>query len=361
MSNSDQPHAKGRGSHINPPTRFALPHYEADLEHVEHDAEYLDSLRNPRTEYFPDASRSIVTENDSPDIGFRYSINPYRGCSHGCAYCYARPYHEYLGLNAGLDFETKVFVKEDAPELFREFLNRDKWVPEQIGLSGVTDCYQPAERHYGLTRRILEVAVEARQPMSIITKNALIARDLDLLQDLASENLVHVNVSITTLDAALVRSLEPRTTTPAARLRAVKELSAAKVPVRVLIAPIIPGLTDSEIPAILQAAKEAGAMHAGYTMLRLPVTVAPVFREWLQRERPDHLERIEGRVRAMRRGKLYDSEFGQRMTGTGQMAEQIRNLFRLFRRRYGLDGGLPDYDCTRFRPPLPKTGQLRMF
>jgi DNA repair photolyase len=361
MSKSDQPQATGRGSQINPPTRFALPYYEADLEHVEHDTEYLDSLRNPRTEYFPDASRSIVTENDSPDIGFRFSINPYRGCAHGCAYCYARPYHEYLGLNAGLDFETKVFVKEDAPELFREFLNRDKWQPEQIGLSGVTDCYQPVERHYQLTRRILEVAVEARQPMSVITKNALITRDIDLLQNLASENLVHVNVSITTLDAALARSLEPRTTTPAARLRAVKELSAAKVPVRVLVAPIIPGLTDCEIPSILEAAKEAGAMHAGYTILRLALTVAPVFREWLQRERPDHLERIEGRVRNMHGGKLNDSEFGRRMTGSGEMAEQIRNLFRLFRRRHGLDGGLPDYDCTRFRPPLPKTGQLRLF
>jgi DNA repair photolyase len=361
MSESSRPNAKGRGSQINPPNRFGGPHYEADLEHVEHDAEYLEGLHNLPTEYLPDHSRSIVTENESPDIGFRYSINPYRGCSHGCSYCYARPYHEYLGLNAGLDFETKIFVKEDAPDLFREFLGRDKWVPEPVALSGVTDCYQPAERHCRLTRGCLEVAVEARQPMTLITKNALILRDLDLLQNLASENLVHVTMSVTTLDAELARSLEPRTSAPAARLRAVKELSAARVPVRVFVAPVIPGLNDNEIPAILQAAKDAGAWHAGYTMLRLPLTVAPVFREWLRRERPEHLTRVEGRLREVRGGKLNDSEFGRRMTGTGELAEQIGNLFRLFRKRYGLDNELPPYDCTRFRTPQPKKGQLRLF
>ncbi len=361
MSTPDRPDAKGRGSQLNPPNRFGGPQYEADLEQVEHDADYLASLHNLATEYIPDRSRSIVTENDSPDINFRYSINPYRGCSHGCAYCYARPYHEYLGLNAGLDFETKIFVKEDAPDLFREFLGRDKWVPEPVAMSGVTDCYQPAERHFKLTRGCLEVAVEARQPMSIITKNALILRDLDLLQDLASENLVHVSLSVTTLDAELGRVMEPRTSTSAARLRAIKELSAAGVPVRVLLAPVIPGLTDSEIPAILQAAKEAGARHAGYTLLRLPLTVAPVFREWLARTRPEHLARVEGRVRDMRGGKLNDAEFGLRMTGCGEMAEQLVNLFRLFRKRFGLDTDLPPYDCTRFRTPQPKKGQLRLF
>jgi DNA repair photolyase len=361
MSTSDRPNAKGRGSQLNPPNRFGGPHYEADLEQVEHDAEYLAGLHNLATEYLPDRSRSIVTENDSPDIPFRFSINPYRGCSHGCSYCYARPYHEYLGLNAGLDFETKIFVKEDAPDLFREFLGRDQWVPQPVAMSGITDCYQPAERQYRLTRGCLEVAVEARQPMSLITKNALILRDLDLLQDLASENLIHVTISVTTLDAELGRVMEPRTSTPAARLRAVKELSAAGVPVRVLVAPVIPGLTDSEIPAILQAAQEAGARHAGYTLLRLPLTVAPVFREWLARARPEHLARVEGRVRDLRGGKLNDSEFGQRMTGSGEMAEQLANLFRLFRRRFGLDTDLPPYDCTRFRTPKPKKGQLRLF
>jgi DNA repair photolyase len=361
MSTSDRPSPHGRGSHINPPNRFGGLHYEADLEQVEHDEEYLASLENPRTEYLPDHSRSIVSENDSPDIKFRYSINPYRGCSHGCAYCYARPYHEYLGLNAGLDFETKIFVKEDAPELFREFLGRDQWVPEAVALSGVTDCYQPVERRYRVTRGCLEVAVEARQPMTLITKNALVTRDLDLLQNLAAEKLVHVTISITTLDPALARSLEPRTSIPTARLRAIKELSTAGVPVRVLIAPIIPGLTDSEIPALLEAAKEAGAWHAGYTMLRLPLTVAPVFREWLERERPDHLERVEGRVRSVRGGKMNVSEFGTRMRGTGEMADQTSRMFHLFRKRFGLENELPPYDCTRFRAPLPTRGQLRLF
>jgi DNA repair photolyase len=361
MSAPDRSGAKGRGSHLNPGNRFGLPVYEPDLEHVAHDADYLAALDNPRTEYLPDASRSIVTENDSPDIGFRYSINPYRGCTHGCAYCYARPGHEYLGLNAGLDFETKVFVKERAPELFRDFLGRDSWQPEPIALSGVTDCYQPAERRFRLTRGILEVAVECRQPMTLITKNALILRDLDLLRDLASENLVHVSVSVTTLDPALARSMEPRTSTPSARLRAIHDLSAANVPVCVLVAPIIPGLNDSEIPSILEAAKSASAWHAGYTLLRLPLTVAPVFREWVQRERPELLQRIEGRLRGMRGGKLNDSQFGRRMTGSGEMAEQLRSLFHLFRKRHGLERELPACDCTRFRPPLPTKGQLRLF
>ena len=353
----DQPFAKSRGSQINPPNRFGGQWYEADLEHVEHDQEYLESLRNKPTEYIPDDSKSIVTENDSPDMGFRFSINPYRGCSHGCSYCYARIYHEYLGWNAGLEFETKILVKEKAPQLFREFLCRDAWSPETIAMSGVTDCYQPVERQYRLTRGCLEVAAEAQQPMGIITKNALVLRDLDILRDMAMAQLVQVNLSITTLDAKLARSMEPRTSTPAARLRAVKELTEAGVPVRVLIAPVIPGLNDAEIPAILQAAKEAGAKGSAYILLRLPLTVAPVFREWLERTLPSRLQRIEGRIRDTRGGKLNVSEFGTRMRGTGEIAEQIRDMFRLFAKRFGLNGKLPPLDCTRFRPP----GQMRLF
>jgi len=353
----DRPLAKGRGSQINPANRFGGPWYETDLEQVEHDQEYLESLRNRPTEYIPDNSKSIVTENDSPDVGFRFSINPYRGCSHGCAYCYARIYHEYLGWNAGLDFETKILVKEKAPELFQEFLCRDTWKPETIAMSGVTDCYQPAERQYRLTRGCLEVAAEAQQPMGIITKNALVLRDLDILRDMAAAQLVQVNLSITTLDAELARSMEPRTSTPAARLRAVKELTEAGVPVRVLVAPVIPGLNESEIPAILQAAREAGAKGAAYVLLRLPLTVAPVFREWLERTLPSRLQRIEGRIRDTRGGKLNNSEFGTRMRGTGEIAEQIRDMFRLFAKRFGLDGKLPPLDSTRFRPP----GQMRLF
>jgi DNA repair photolyase len=358
MAHPERPTAKGRGSQLNPPNRFGGP--QVDWEQIE-DEEYLECLLKRPTEYLPDHCKSIVSENDSPDVGFRYSINPYRGCSHGCCYCYARPTHEFLGLNAGLDFETKIFVKESAPELFREFLAKESWKPEPIALSGVTDCYQPGERRFRLTRGCLEVAVETQQPMSIITKNALVLRDLDLLQSLAAANLVHVHLSITTLDKELARTMEPRTSTPPARLRAVRTLAAAGVPVGVMVAPVIPGLNDSEIPALLAAAKEAGAMGAGYILLRLPLTVAPVFREWLERTLPTRIERIEGRIRSTRGGRLNDSTFGTRMRGTGETAKQIAEMFRLFAKRYGLDGPLPPYDLTRFRPPQLKTGQLRLF
>ena len=255
----NEPAPKGRGSHVNPPNRFGLPLYQPDFEQLEGDEDALERLRRPPTEFLPDKARSVVSENHSPDIPFRYSLNPYRGCEHGCSYCYSRPYHEYLGFSAGLEFETKIVVKEDAPELFRDFLAHDRWRPESITLSGVTDCYQPAERRFLLTRRCLEVAVEARQPLTIITKNALVLRDLDLLRDLAADNLIHVLLSVTTLDAVLARSMEPRTSTPEARLRAVRTLTEAGVPAMVLVAPVIPGLNDSEIPAVLAAAKEAGA------------------------------------------------------------------------------------------------------
>jgi DNA repair photolyase len=361
MSAPDPPAPPGRGSPLHPPDRFGNPYHELDLDTLDDDPDALQALRDVRTHYIPDHSRSIVSENDSPDVGFRFSINPYRGCAHGCSYCYARPTHEYLGFNAGLDFETKILVKESAPALLRAFLARPAWQPERIAMSGVTDPYQPCERHFRIARGCLEVALEAQQPLGIITKNALIVRDLDLLRPLAAANLVHVNVSVTTLDASLARSLEPRTSTPAARLRAIKALAEAGVPVRVLTAPIIPGLNDSEIPAILEAAKEAGARAAGYTLLRLPWTVAPVFREWLARVLPERQQRIEGRIQDARGGKWNDADFANRMSGTGAFAEQIANLFRLFARKYALDGPLPPYDATRFRPPLPTTGQLRLF
>jgi DNA repair photolyase len=358
MASSDRRPSKGRGSHLHPPNRFEATHVEPIAE----DPDPAEAARRPLpTTFITDHARSIVTENDSPDIPFRYSLNPYRGCEHGCAYCYSRPTHEYLGLNAGLDFETRILVKEQAPALFRAFLARPAWSPEPIVMSGVTDPYQPGERHFRITRGCLEVAVEARQPMSLITKNALILRDLDLLRDLAADDLLHVNISVTTLDLALARSLEPRTSSPDARLRAVMTLAAAGIPVRVLVAPLVPGLNDSEVPAILAAAKEAGARAAGWQMLRLPLSVAPVFREWLQRERPGLVERVEGRIRAARGGRLNDARFGTRMTGTGETARQIGALCRLFARRYGLDGGLPDYDCTRFRPPRTPSGQGWLF
>jgi DNA repair photolyase len=317
--------------------------------------------RNPATAFLPDRARSVVTENASPDVGFRYSVNPYRGCEHGCPYCYARPTHEYLGLDAGLGFETTILVKHDAPALFRAFLARPAWVPEPVALSGVTDPYQPCEREYRLTRRCLEVAAAADQPVGLITKNALVLRDLDLLGPMAARRLAQVNVSVTTLDPALARAMEPRASTPAARLRAVRELSAAGVPVRVLVAPVVPGLTDHEMPAILAAARAAGATAAGYGLLRLPLAVAPVFLDWLARTRPDCKGRVLARIRGVRGGRLNDAAFGRRMTGEGELADQIGGLFRVFARRHGLDGDLPAYDCSRFRPPPDARGQGRLF
>ena len=361
INSSQPPQAKGRGSQINPPNRFLPVLYEQDFEQLEHDTEYLEGLRHLPTKYYPDHSLSLVMENQSPDIGFRYSVNPYRGCAHGCAYCYARPTHEYHGLSAGTDFETKIFVKERAPELFRDWLARDQWSPEVIVFSGVTDCYQPAEKQFELTRSCLEIAAEARQPISIITKNALILRDLDLLSRMAEDRTIAVNVSITTLQQELTRTLEPRTSAPTARLRTVRELSQAGVPVNVMVAPVIPGLNDSEIPQILEAAADAGAQTAHYVLLRLPYTVKPVFLEWLERTRPNEKARIESRIRACRDGNLYTAQFGKRMKGTGTLAEQIGKLFRVFAKKHGLDQSLPALETKHFRSPLPTSGQLRLF
>lgn len=351
----------GRGAGINPPNRFLTSHVAADYEQFEGDDELLAELENPRTEYLPDDSQSIISENDSPDVPFRYSLNPYRGCSHGCSYCYARPYHEYLGMSAGLDFETKVLVKHRAAELFRQFLARPAWRPEPITLSGVTDCYQPAERRFRLTRACVEAALAARQPLGIITKNALVVRDLDLLKDMAARRLVHVNLSITTLDAGLARVMEPRTSTPAAKLRSIRQLSAAGVSVRVMVAPVIPGLTDHEIPAVLAAAAEAGAQGAGYVLLRLPLTVRPVFLDWLERMQPTKRSRVEAFVRSTRDGQMNTSEWGRRMKGTGPLAEQIGQMFRTFARKHGLDRPLPEQDTSAFEPPPSGDGQLRLF
>jgi DNA repair photolyase len=303
----------------------------------------------------------VITETDSPDVPFRFSINPYRGCEHGCAYCYARPYHELLGMNAGLDFETKILVKFDAPRLLRGELNRRGWQGEVICLSGVTDCYQPAERQFRITRGLLEVMQQARQAVSIVTKNALILRDLDLLGPMGQQRLAQVNISLPSLDQGLTRVMEPRTSAPAARLRAIRELTAAGVPVRVLISPIIPGLTDHHVPQVMQAAKEAGAIEAHYTLLRLPLSVAPIFLDWLDTHRPELRPRVEQRIRATRDGCLSDPQFGRRMSGSGTYAETIRTAFVVFAKRFGLDRPLPPLDTEQFRPPALPSGQLRLF
>jgi DNA repair photolyase len=352
---------KGRGAGVQPQNPYLRVQTRADLEQVESDDEYLDQLARPPTEYIADQSQSIVTENDSPDVGFRYSVNPYRGCSHGCSYCYARPTHEYFGLSAGLDFETKVFVKYTAAELLREFLARPSWRPETIVFSGVTDCYQPAERQFKITRACMAVAAECRQPVGIITKNAVVVRDLDLLTELAAHNAVHVSLSITSLDPQLARRMEPRTSAPDARLRAIRELSAAGIPTSVMVAPIIPGLNDSEMPAILAAAREAGAGGAGYVLLKPATTVREVFMEWLGRTYPDRLPRIETLIRSTRAGRLNDSKFGRRQRGTGPVADLIADTFALWTSKLGYPDVDTPLNCDAFRPPRPSSGQLQLF
>ncbi|MFN0197527.1 MAG: PA0069 family radical SAM protein [Planctomycetaceae bacterium] len=348
------------GSHLDPPNRFQKERLVADDEHWDGDEASLAGEPHREIELIDDHSQSLVTSNDSPDIPFRFSANPYRGCIHGCAYCYARNTHEYLGMNAGLDFETKIVVKRQAPELFRQFLRKRKLSGDVIAFSGVTDCYQPVEREFRLTRQCLEIALEFRQPVAIVTKNALVLRDLDILSDMAELNLVRVFLSINSLDRELARRLEPRTSIPASRLRAVQYLSEAGVPVGVMVAPVIPGLNDNEIPQVLEAAANAGAKSAAYILLRLPITVEPVFREWLTRNLPTHVERIEHRIRQTRHGKLNSSTWGERMKGAGPIADQIRSIFQLFKHKHGLDQELPPLDFTRFRDPhAPR--QLSLF
>jgi DNA repair photolyase len=357
----------GRGSQVRPSNRFERVRLEASEVQEEAVAAELAAAIEPdrkdrrlHTQFFADASQSILASNDSPDVGFRWSVNPYRGCEHGCAYCYARPTHEYLGFDSGLDFETRIMVKHRAPELLRQALSQASWRGELIAFSGVTDCYQPAERDYRLTRGCLQVCAEARQCVTIVTKNALVTRDLDILAPLAAERLADVNVSLTTLDADLARRLEPRTSPPSKRLDAIRQLSAAGVGVRALLAPIIPGLNDEEMPAILAAARDAGAKAASYVLLRLPHGVQPIFLDWLEQHVPDKRARIEARIRDTRGGKLSDSQFGRRHRGQGSYADQIAATFRVFSHKLELNRGLPKLDQSRFTPPDVR-GQLRLF
>ena len=322
----------GRGASYNPPNRFEPLSYEPDPEWV--DPDEPDPWKT--TQYFRDAARTVLTRNNSPDVPFDVGLNPYRGCSHGCAYCFARPNHEYLGLSAGLDFESKIFVKLDAPQLLRAELSSRRWKPEPIIMSGVTDPYQPAERRFRITRGCLEVLTEFRNPIAIITKNHLVTRDVDLLAELASHGAAVVNVSITSLEVKLQRVMEPRTSIPARRLAAVETLSRAGVPVNVMIAPVVPGLTDHELPAILHAAAAAGARSAGYIPLRLPGAVADIFQRWLADHFPDRKERVLNRIREIRGGKLNDPRFGSRMRGSGPYWEQVGAMFETVSRREGL-------------------------
>lgn len=351
-----QPTIKGRGAAHNPPNRFEPVAFEID-------GDFLDGEERPapRTQYFKDSARSIIVANDSPDVGFTHSINVYRGCAHGCCYCYARPTHEYLGLSAGLDFETKIFVKEKAPELLRQEMQRAKWAPVMLAMSGVTDCYQPIERQLKLTRRCLQVLAEFRNPVGIVTKSHLVTRDIDVLQELASYSAAVVLVSITTLDASLSAKMEPRAASPSRRLAAVKALAEAGVPVGIMVAPVVPGLTDHEIPAILQAAADAGAQWAGYTTLRLPGAVAELFAGWAADHYPDRRDKILNRVRELRGGKLNDPRFGSRMRGAGVFADQFSAVFKLAKRRAGLNKPFPELSLDAFRRPLRDGEQLTLF
>jgi len=345
---------KGRGAAFNPPNRFAqLQYHPLDVE-----VEYDDDPPPFRTQFFDDTSRTILARNDSPDISFTYSINPYRGCEHGCIYCYARPSHEYLGFSAGLDFESKIMVKRDAPKLLEEALNKKTWIPQTVTISGNTDCYQPAERHFRLTRACLEVFFRFRNPVSIITKNALILRDIDILREMARFNIVHVLVSMITLDPDLVRKLEPRTATPSSRLHTIDELAGQGIPVGLNLAPVIPGLTDQEIPALLRAAADNGATAAAFSPVRLPGAVEPLFVEWIRRTFPDRSTKVLNRIRSIHEGKLNDSRFGSRMTGKGEIARVMRELFELHVSRYGLNDGWKDLATKHFRRDRDGQGEL---
>lgn len=342
---ADRSPIRGRGAAGNPANRFERISYVPDPECTDPEDPA------PETQFLTDTSRSIIAYNDSPDVGFDASLNPYRGCEHGCIYCYARPTHEYLGFSAGLDFETKILVKEDAPDLLRGELASARWNPQVVAISGVTDPYQPVERRLMLTRRCLEVFLEFRNPVALVTKNYLVTRDLDLLAELARYDAASVTLSVTTLDGDLSRIMEPRTSHPNRRLAAVEALAQEGVPVGVLVAPVIPGLTDHEIPAILTAVARAGASFAGYTPVRLPHAVASLFEEWLTRHYPDKKEKVLNRIRAIRGGKLNDSRFGSRMQGEGIFAEQIAELFSLACRKAGLSEEGPDLSTAAFRRP----------
>ena len=348
---------RGRGASWSPANRFEKLHVDlTDIDSVDVDPATDEQPRRP-TQYFRDGTKSIITRNNSPDVGFETSLNPYRGCEHGCIYCYARPTHEYLGFSAGLDFESKIMVKTSASELLRTELESPRWQPQTLILSGITDPYQPIERTLRITRGCLEVLAKFRNPVAIITKNRLVTRDVDILSELAACNAVAVNISVTTLDANLQRVLEPRTSSPQARLDAIRQLRSAGIPTGVMVAPIIPGLTDHEVPKILDACAKAGAEFAGYTIIRLPWAVVPLFEHWLEEHFPDRKEKVLGRIRDMRGSRLNNSQWHTRMTGEGIFAEQIASLFRVSCRHAGI-GERPTLSTASFQR---KKEQLKLF
>ncbi len=349
---------KGRGALTNSDGRFET------LTHEGVDDGWLgsgDETSSPRTRVVVDTSKSVIARNDSPDVPFEQSVNPYRGCEHGCVYCYARPTHAYLGYSAGLDFETRIVIKPDAARRLEAELARPSYRCRVIAMGTNTDPYQPLERQHGITRDILDVLSRHHHPVSIVTKSSLIERDLALLASLAARQLVHVGISVTSLDEGLTRRLEPRAAAPRRRLKTIARLAEAGVPVMVLVAPVIPALNDRHIEEILAAAAAAGARSADYILLRLPLEVKVLFREWLEEHEPLRAEHVMSLVRQMRQGRENDATFGRRLRGSGAYAELIGRRFRVAARRHGLDERLPSVDTTRFRRPATAAGQLSLF
>lgn len=347
---------KGRGAQINTPNPYLKQAYVE--EHIEGLDEPL--ISDTDTEIIREFPKTILNKVDSPDIGLGWSMNPYQGCEHGCVYCYARNVHQYWGLSAGLDFERKIIVKENAPQLLEEALRNPRWVPEPIMFSGNTDLYQPIERKLGITRKMLEVLLKYRHPVGIITKNSLILRDLDILKEMASMNLVGVSISVTTLDEKLRQKLEPRTASAKLRLKVIRHLTDAGIPVNVMVAPIIPGLTSQEIPSIIRAAADAGAVSAGYTIVRLNGPVGELFTDWIHKALPDRAEKVLHQIAACHGGSLNDSRFGVRIKGEGEIAKSIAQLFKSSRQKYMEGRQWPVLDTTRF-VKLAKGGQMNLF
>lgn len=344
----------GRGAQFNTSNKFLKN--SLAKEHPEGIDDWEEP--NAKTTFIIGKSKSVVNKVDSPDVGMAYSLNPYQGCEHGCIYCYARNSHEYWGFSAGLDFERKIIVKKDAPELFKKFLERKSWDAYPISLSGNTDCYQPAERKFKLTRQLLEIALAYKQPIAMITKNSLILRDLDILQEMAKLNLAMVYVSITSLDEKLRLKLEPRTTTAKQRLKIIEELSKVGLPTGVMAAPMIPGLNDYEMPAILKASAANGAKRAGYTVVRLNGVINKIFEDWLRKNFPDRFDKVWHQIQNCHNGNVNDSRFGTRMRGEGNFAEIIRSTFKLHCKLNGLN--LTDIELNRSLFKVPQA-QMSLF
>lgn len=354
MKTKPKEYLNGRGAQLNTHNKFLKNTL------VKEHAEGIDDweISNEKTSFIVSDAKTIVNKVDSPDVGMMYSLNPYQGCEHGCIYCYARNSHEYWGFSAGLDFERKIIVKKDAPALFKKFLEKKGWQAHPISISGNTDCYQPCERHYQLTRKLLKIALDYKQPITMITKNALILRDLDLLQELAKNQLVCVSVSITSLEESLRQKLEPRTTTAKQRLKVIEQLSKANLPMGVMCAPMIPGLNNHEMPAILKASADAGALVAGYTVVRLNGAIGKIFEDWLRKNFPDRFEKVWHQIQNCHNGNVNDSRFGTRMRGEGNFAQLMNDTFKLHCKLNHLNKHKINLDNTLFKVPKP---QLTLF